>query len=169
MHLALCGYPGSPGEVRVTNLAQRRGPRVIVPSRHARAVRSLCPAPRRRPVLWTVLLSHAGIGSTTELGGVGEVVRVDRVGGAGLATGLVRHTAHRSTPRRAGGRACRTAWRWTRPRGSSLVHASIRPHVARARFRAELLTEAGGGPVATDVDDLGSSTRLAGKCGRNST
>ena len=42
------------------------------------------------------------------------------------------------------------------PPGPSLVHAATRPHVARERVRGELLAEAAGGPVVTDVDVFGA-------------
>ena len=40
--------------------------------------------------------------------------------------------------------------------GRSLLHARTRPHVARERVRAELLAEAGGGPVVTGSDVFGA-------------
>ena len=46
--------------------------------------------------------------------------------------------------------------RLRRAAGSSLVHANTRPHAARERVRAELLAEAAGGPVVTDVDVFGA-------------
>jgi len=46
--------------------------------------------------------------------------------------------------------------RLRRAAGRSLVHANTRPHGARERVRAELLAEAAGGPVATDVDVFGA-------------
>ena len=46
--------------------------------------------------------------------------------------------------------------RLRRAAGRSLVHANTRPHVARERVRGELLAEAGGGPVVTDVDVFGA-------------
>lgn len=38
--------------------------------------------------------------------------------------------------------------------------------VARERVRGELLTEAAGGPVATDADDLGALIVAELACGR---
>jgi len=46
--------------------------------------------------------------------------------------------------------------RLRRAAGRSLVWSNTRPHVARERVRAELLAEAGGGPVVTDVDVFGA-------------
>ena len=46
--------------------------------------------------------------------------------------------------------------RLRRAAGPSLVHANTRPHGARERVRGELLAEAGGGPVVTDVDVFGA-------------
>ena len=46
--------------------------------------------------------------------------------------------------------------RLRRAAGSSLVHANTRPHAARERVRGELLAEAAGGPVVTDVDVFGA-------------
>jgi len=39
--------------------------------------------------------------------------------------------------------------------GRSLVWSNTRSHVARERVRAELLAEAGAGPVATEADTIG--------------
>ena len=46
--------------------------------------------------------------------------------------------------------------RLRRAAGRSLVHANTRPHGARERVRAELLAEAAGGPVVTEVDVFGA-------------
>jgi len=46
--------------------------------------------------------------------------------------------------------------RLRRAAGSSLVHANTRPHGARERVRGELLAEAGGAVVVTDVDVFGA-------------
>ena len=46
--------------------------------------------------------------------------------------------------------------RLRRAAGPSLVHAATRPHVARERVRAELLAEAAGAPVVTEVDVFGA-------------
>ena len=46
--------------------------------------------------------------------------------------------------------------RLRRAAGSSLVHANTRPHAARERVRAELLAEAAGGPVVTEIDVFGA-------------
>jgi len=47
--------------------------------------------------------------------------------------------------------------RLRRAAGSSLVHANTRPHAARERVRAELLAEAAGGPVVTEIDTFGAA------------
>ena len=47
--------------------------------------------------------------------------------------------------------------RLRRAAGHSLVHAATRPHVARERVRDELLAEAGGGPVVTEIDTFGAA------------
>ena len=47
--------------------------------------------------------------------------------------------------------------RLRRAAGHSLVHANTRPHAARERVRAELLAEAGGGPVVTEIDTFGAA------------
>ena len=46
--------------------------------------------------------------------------------------------------------------RLRRAAGRSLVYANTRPHAARERVRGELLAEAAGGPVVTDVDVFGA-------------
>jgi len=46
--------------------------------------------------------------------------------------------------------------RLRRAAGPSLVYANTRPHAARERVRAELLAEAGGGPVVTGSDVFGA-------------
>jgi len=46
--------------------------------------------------------------------------------------------------------------RLRRAAGLSLVYAATRPHAARERVRGELLAEAAGGPVVTDVDVFGA-------------
>ena len=46
--------------------------------------------------------------------------------------------------------------RLRRAAGRSLVHANTRPHGARERVRGQLLAEAAGGPVVTDVDVFGA-------------
>jgi len=46
--------------------------------------------------------------------------------------------------------------RLRRAAGRSLVHANTRPHAARERVRAELLAEAAGGPVVTEIDTFGA-------------
>ncbi len=46
--------------------------------------------------------------------------------------------------------------RLRRAAGSSLVHANTRPHVARERVRGELLAEAAGAVVVTEVDVFGA-------------
>jgi len=47
--------------------------------------------------------------------------------------------------------------RLRRAAGRSLVHANTRPHAARERVRAELLAEAAGGPVVTEIDTFGAA------------
>jgi len=47
--------------------------------------------------------------------------------------------------------------RLRRGAGHSLVHAATRPHAARERVRGELLAEAGGGPVVTEIDTFGAA------------
>jgi len=46
--------------------------------------------------------------------------------------------------------------RLRRAAGRSLVYANTRPHAARERVRGELLAEAAGGPVVTEVDTFGA-------------
>jgi len=47
--------------------------------------------------------------------------------------------------------------RLRRAAGRSLVHANTRPHVARERVRGELLAEAAGAVVVTEVDVFGAA------------
>jgi len=47
--------------------------------------------------------------------------------------------------------------RLRRAAGRSLVHANTRPHGARERVRGELLAEAAGGPVVTEIDTFGAA------------
>jgi len=47
--------------------------------------------------------------------------------------------------------------RLRRAAGHSLVYAATRPHAARERVRGELLAEAGGGPVVTEIDTFGAA------------
>ena len=47
--------------------------------------------------------------------------------------------------------------RLRRAAGRSLVHANTRPHAARERVRAELLAEAAGAVVVTEVDVFGAA------------
>ena len=46
--------------------------------------------------------------------------------------------------------------RLRRAAGASLVHAATRPHGARERVRGELLAEAAGDPVVTEIDTFGA-------------
>ena len=113
--------------------------------------------------------------------GFGAVLRVER-GGAGMtqqqlgdAAGLDRRTVDRLE---CGQRRPSTVSVWRiaralRPRGTlrdrvalderlrraagpSLVHANTRPHGARERVRGELLAEAAGAVVVTEVDVFGA-------------
>jgi len=46
--------------------------------------------------------------------------------------------------------------RLRRAAGRSLVYANTRPHAARERVRGELLAEAAGAPVVTEIDTFGA-------------
>ena len=46
--------------------------------------------------------------------------------------------------------------RLRRAAGRSLVYAYTRPHAARERVRGELLAEAAGAPVVTEIDTFGA-------------
>lgn len=46
--------------------------------------------------------------------------------------------------------------RLRRAAGRSLVYANTRPHAARERVRGELLAEAVGAPVVTEIDTFGA-------------
>ena len=46
--------------------------------------------------------------------------------------------------------------RLRRAAGTSLAHANTRPHGARERVRAELLAEAAGAVVVTEIDTFGA-------------
>jgi len=113
--------------------------------------------------------------------GFGAVLRVER-GGAGMtqqqlgdAAGLDRRSVDRmeSGQRRPSTVSVWRIARALRPHGTlrdrvalderlrraagpSLVHAATRPHVARERVRGELLAEAAGAPVVTEVDVFGA-------------